>query len=175
VQLFFMDEMRYGLMSNYRRSWSKVGKRTEWKNQQEFENGYLYSAVAPLSGESFQLISFEDANSSNTKIFLERLKQEYLKKHLIVILDNAPFHKLKTLRLMEGTTLIFLPPYSPQLNPAERFFQELRKATANRIFDTLGAQEKEIEKKVLEYINDTETVKRLTGYEWIVKQYEKVF
>ena len=170
-----MDEMRYGLMSNYRRSWSKIGKRTEWKNQQEFENGYLYSAVAPLSGESFHLIGFEDANSLNTKIFLEKLKEEYPKKHLIVILDNAPFHKLKILRLFGGLTLIFLPSYSPQLNPAERFFEELRKTTANRIFETLEAHEREIEARVVEYINDTEAVKKLTGYEWIAEQYENVF
>ena len=167
--------MRYGLMSNYRRSWSKIGKRTEWKNQQEFENGYLYSAIAPLSGESFHLIGFEDANSSNTKRFLEKLKAEHPKKHLVVLLDNAPFHKLKMLRTMEELRLVFLPPYSPQLNPAERFFEELRKTTANQIFDTLGAHEKKIEKKVVEYINDTEAVKRLAGYDWIVKQYEKVF
>lgn len=170
-----MDEMRYGLMSNYRRSWSKVGKRTEWKNQQEFENGYLYSAIAPISGESFHLIGFEDANSGNTKLFLEKLKEEYPKKHLIIVLDNAPFHKLKLLRLLEGLTLVFLPPYSPQLNPAERFFEEVRKATANQIFDTLNAHEKKIEEKVIEYGNDAEAVKRLAGYDWIVKQYEKVF
>lgn len=170
-----MDEMRYGLMSNYRRSWSKVGSRTDWKNQQEFENGYLYSALAPLSGESFHRIGFEDANSSNTRVFLEKLKEEHPEKHLIVVLDNAPFHKLKLLQLLEGATLVFLPPYSPQLNPVERFFEELRKMTANKIFDTLDAHEKKIEEKVVEYGNDIEAVKRLAGYEWIVKQYEKVF
>ena len=167
--------MRYGLRSNYRRSWSKGGSRTEWKNQQEFENGYRYSAIAPPSGESFHLVGFEDANSSNTKIFLEKLKEELPEKHLVVVLDKAPFHKLKILRLLEGLSLIFLPPYSPQLNLAERFFEELRKATANRLFDTLGAQGKKIEEKVVEYSNDTEAVKRLAGYDWIVKQYVKAF
>lgn len=170
-----MDEMRYGLMSNYRRSWSRIGKRTEWKNQQEFANGYLYSAAAPISGDSFHLIGFKDANSLNTKIFLEKLKEAHPKRHLIVILDNAPFHKLKILRLMEGLTLIFLPPYSPQLNPAERFFEELRKATANQIFDTLEAHEKKIEEKVIEYGNDAKALKGLAGYDWIKKQYERVF
>jgi hypothetical protein len=77
-----MDEMRYGLMPNYRRSWSKVERRTEWKNQQEFSNGYLYSALAPISGESFHLIGFEEVNSANTKIFLEKLKEAYRNKPL---------------------------------------------------------------------------------------------
>ena len=98
---------------------------------------------------------------------MEKLKEEHPKKHLVVLLDNAPFHKLKMLRTMEELTLVFLPPYSPPLNPAERFFEELRKTTANQIFDTLGAHEKKIEKKVVEYINDTKAVKRLAGYDWI--------
>lgn len=170
-----MDEMRYGLMLNYRRSWSRIGKRTEWKNQQEFANGYLYSAIAPVSGESFHLIGFKDANSSNTKIFLKKLKEAYPTKHIVVILDNAPFHRLKIFQWMERLTLIFLPPYSPQLNPTERFFEELRKTTANRIFDTLEEHEKKIEGKIIEYGNDARAVRRLAGYDWILKQYERVF
>lgn len=165
-----MDEMRYGLMSNYRRSWSKIGKRTEWKNQQEFENGYLYSAVSPISGKSFHLIGFEDSNSANTKTFLEKLKETVPNKHLLVVLDNAPFHKLKILREIHGVSLVFLPSYSPQLNPTERFFGEVRKSTANQIFGTLEDQEKEIEKSVVGYYDDMEAVKKLAGYEWILEQ-----
>ncbi len=51
-ELFFGDEMRYGLISNFRRSWSKVGERTVIDSQQSYENRYLFSAVAPLSGDS---------------------------------------------------------------------------------------------------------------------------
>ena len=76
---------------------------------------------------------------------------------------------------MERLTLIFLPPYSPQLNPTERFFEELRKTTANRIFDTLEEHEKKIEGKIIEYGNDARAVRRLAGYDWILKQYERVF
>ena len=39
----------------------------------------------------------------------------------------------------------FLPSYSPELNPVERFFQEMRKVTANRIFENIHAQEDLIE------------------------------
>ena len=55
--------MRYGLISNYRRSWSIKGKRTELRNQMTYANRYLYSAVAPLSGKNFHLIGFSDADS----------------------------------------------------------------------------------------------------------------
>jgi len=113
-----MDEMRFGLISNYRRSWSKVGKRTVVANQQEYANRYLYSAIDPINGDNFNLIGFTDANSLSTKLFLEALKVEYKNYHLIVIWDNAPFHKKKELHTMIDLTPIFLPPYSPELTGA---------------------------------------------------------
>ena len=166
--------MRYGLISNYRRSWSEVGKRTELKNQMEYSNRYLYSAVNPISGKSFHLISFSDANGLNTKIFLEKLKKEYPNKHLLIIWDNAPFHRLKALHIMKNITILPLPSYSPQLNPAERFFGELRKSTANKTFENIDIQEKEIEKKLVDYLDNTSKVKKLCGYGWIRKQWSEL-
>jgi len=109
----FMDEMRFGLMSNYLRSWSKVGKRTVIANQQEYANRYLYSAIDPITGDNFHLIGLSDVNAMNTKIFLEKLKDEYKNYHIILIWDNAPFHRKKELHEIENLTPIFLPPYSP--------------------------------------------------------------
>ena len=77
-------------------------------------------------------------------------------------------------RTIPGLIVLFLPPYSPELNPAERFFEELRKATANRIFKTIEEQERAIERKLNELIRDTEGMKQLLGYEWITRQAERV-
>lgn len=157
--------MRYGLISNYRRSWSKKGKRTELKNQMTYFNRYLYSAIAPISGKSFHLIGFSNANGLTTKAFLEKMKEEFPNKQLLIIWDNAPFHKLKALHIMKNITIVPLPSYSPQLNPAERFFGELRKTTANQIFEDVDDQEKEINTKLIDYLDNPEKVKQLCGYE----------
>ena len=175
VELLFQDEMRYGLISNYRRSWSKVGRRTELKNQQAYSNRYLFSAVAPRTGESFHLIGCGDANGVHTKIFLEELKKDYPNTHLVIVWDGAPFHKLKALREIDGITLVPLPAYSPQLNPTERLFGELRKTTANTIFATIDEQEQAIEKKIIHYFNHPDELQRLTGYDWILEQCKEVF
>ena len=66
--------------------------------------------------------------------------------------------------------VLFLPPYSPQLNPSERFFEELRKATANMIFKTIEEQEVAIDTALNALTNDTERMKQLLGYEWILQQ-----
>ena len=125
-ELFFSDEMRYGLISNFRRSWSKVGERTLIDSQQSFDNRYLFSAVAPLSGKSFHLTGIDGFDSEAAHTFLLELKKEYPDTLVIVVWDNAPCHRPLVHREIDGLIVLFLPPYSPQLNPCERFFEELR-------------------------------------------------
>ena len=162
--------MRYGLISNFRRSWSKVGARTVIDSQQSFENRYLFSAVGPLSGKSFHLTSIAGFDSEAAHTFLRELKKEYPDTLVIVVWDNAPCHRPQVHRELPGMIVLFLPPYSPQLNPCERFFGELRKATANTIFKTIEAQEVAIDTALNTLANDTEKMKKILGYEWILQQ-----
>lgn len=162
--------MRYGLISNFRRSWSKIGERTVIDSQQSFENRYLFSAVAPLSGNSFHLSGIDGFDTEAAHVFLLELKKQHPNETVIVVWDNAPCHKPKIHREISGLIVLFLPPYSPELNPAERFFGELRKATANTLFTTIVEQQTAIEKKLCALTDDREGMKRLTGYAWILQQ-----
>lgn len=173
-ELLFGDELRYGLISNFRRSWSKVGERTIIDSQQSFENRYLFSAVSPLSGKSFHLTSIDGFDSNAAHTFLLELKKEYADKMVVLVWDNAPCHRPKIHREIPGLIILFLPPYSPELNPAERFFEELRKATANQIFKTIEEQEIAIDAKLNALTDDTEAMKQLLGYEWILEQCGRV-
>lgn len=166
--------MRYGLISNFRRSWSKVGVRTIIDSQQSFDNRYLFSAVSPLSGESFHLSRIDGFDSEAAHTFLLELKKKHPDTLVILVWDNAPCHRPKIHREIPGLIVLFLPPYSPELNPAERFFEEIRKATANQIFKTIEDQEVAIEEKLNLLADDMEGMKQLLGYEWILKQYGEV-
>jgi len=72
----------------------------------------------------------------------------------------------------------FLPAYSPELNPVERFFEELRRRIANRIFNrianrifnSLSELEEALLEVIDEYFQDKEKVHRLCGYSWIIEQ-----
>lgn len=162
--------MRYGLISNFRRSWSKIGERTVIDSQQSFDNRYLFSAVSPLSGDSFHLTSIEGFDSDAAHSFLLALKKRHAHELVILVWDNAPCHRPKIHREIEGLIVLFLPPYSPELNPTERFFEELRKATANQIFKTIGEQEVAIEAKLNSLTSDLDAMKQLLGYDWILRQ-----
>lgn len=164
--------MRFGLMSNFRRSWSPVGERAVLPQQHEYVNEYLFSAIAPLSGNSFHLI-LPSMTSDITHLFLRELKKQHPNRHVGVVWDNAPCHRRKDMREIEGLTVVHLPAYSPELNPTERFFEEMRRVTSNRIFESLEAQEELITKAVNDWSDDIERMKRLTGYEWILKQFPR--
>jgi transposase len=143
-------------------------------SQQSFENRYLFSAVSPLSGESFHLTGIDGFDSEATHVFLLELKKKHPDTLVVLVWDNAPCHRPEIHREIEGLIVLFLPPYSPQLNPAERFFEELRKSTANQIFKTIEDQEKAIDAKLNILADDVEGMKKLLGYEWILKQTERV-
>lgn len=162
--------MRYGLISNFRRSWSKVGERTIIDSQQSFDNRYLFSAVSPLSGNSFHLSGIDGFDAEAAHMFLLELKKQHADETVILVWDNAPCHKPLVHRTIPGLIVLFLPPYSPELNPVERFFEELRKATANRIFATIEEQETVIESALRALTDDTEALKQLLGYDWILTQ-----
>lgn len=139
-------------------------------HQQSFENRYLFSAVSPLSGSSFHLSGIDGFDSQVAHVFLVELKKQHPDTLTIVVWDNAPCHRPKVHREIPGLIVLFLPPYSPELNPAERFFEELRKATANTIFNTIEEQEAVIEQRVRDLADDTEGMQRLLGYAWILEQ-----
>ena len=162
--------MRYGLISNFRRSWSKIGERTVIDSQQSFENRYLFSAVSPLSGQSFHISGVDGFDTEAAHVFLRELKKQHPGKTVIVVWDNAPCHRPQVHRQVPGLIVLFLPPYAPELNPTERFFEELRKATANTIFKTIDEQEAAIEQRLNALASDTDGMRQLLGYSWIREQ-----
>ncbi|GMB10137.1 IS630 family transposase [Thermolongibacillus altinsuensis] len=97
----------------------------------------LFGGVNVQTGR-FHCMESERATAQAFLFFLIHLLQEYPNQHIVVILDNAKIHHAKMLRPFlqkhqERLTLIFLPPYSPNLNLAERIWGWLKESViANR-------------------------------------------
>ena len=98
--------------------------------------------------------------------------EQYSEYHILLVWDNAPFHRKKELHEMEGLTPIFSPSYSPQLNPVERFYGEVRKSTANRLFQNIDIQKDIIEEEVVKWMKNTDKTQKLCGYDWILEQWK---
>jgi len=108
--------------------------------QQVFKSTYLFGAFSPINGDSLQLI-LPGCTADNFQIFLDTLSTLNPEELKIVVLDNGAFHKAKRLRIPENIALIFLPPYSPELNPAEKMWAKYKRQFTNLIFDSLDKLE----------------------------------
>jgi transposase len=83
-----------------------------------------------------------------------------------LVWDSAPSHRAKLVR-QAGPPLVALPPYSPELNPAERVFEELRRAVEGRIWGTVEAKAAAVDALLQDLAHSPERVRRLAGWAWI--------
>lgn len=127
VELWYQDESRFGQKGYLTHRWQKKGIRTEVIKQQAFESTYFYGAINPLTGEHHSLL-FPTCDNYCTSLFLSSLSKTVPSDKLIVlIMDQAGWHKSQDLKIPENIKLFHLPPYSPQLNPIERLWQYIKK------------------------------------------------
>ena len=76
-------------------------------------------------------------NGDNFQIFLNELSHKNSEEFKVVVLDNGAFHKGKKLIIPNNIALLFLPPYSPELNPAELVWLNIKRKTTNKIYKTM--------------------------------------
>ena len=116
--LFVQDESRFGLFTRVARMITAKGVQPVCAYQHRFENTYLFGAFSSVNGDRL-LLELPYCNSDMFQYFLEQLSNQKPHELKILILDNVAFHKAKRLKIPDSIELIFLPPYSPELNPAE--------------------------------------------------------
>lgn len=137
ADLFFMDESRFGLHAITRRVLALPGLRPVVPFQHRFSNFYLFGAYSPISGEHFTL-ELPYCNTDCFQLWLDMFAASRKPDVFsILVLDNGAFHKARRLEIPPNTALLFLPPYSPELNGAERIWNELKRGCANLIFKKL--------------------------------------
>ena len=93
-----------------------------------YKSFYLYSAVKPISGDSFSLL-LPQVNSSCFNLFLQKMAEETNGRKIVLIMDGAGWHKSKELTIPENIEIMYLPPYSPELNPVETLWQYIKNHT----------------------------------------------
>lgn len=153
-ELFFFDESRFGTHSKIGHGWFKTGLRTPVGVKLGFENFYLYSAVNPASGEDFSMI-IPNVDTECFNSYLDEFSKYLGDRKVIFVLDGAGWHKADKLKKRSNIEFVFLPPYSPDLNPVERFWEYIKHNTIrNKLFDTLACIEEEISTFLKAITND---------------------
>ncbi len=162
------DEARFGRINDPRRCWAPAGIRPTINKQIIREYTYAYGAVSPLDGASdFLILPTMEADSMN--LFLAEVAIRRADEFILMIYDQAPSHSEGAVRLPDNMMIASLPPYSPELNPVENIWEEIReKSFPNLTFDSMDQLEDHLVEALLRLENDPLTVKSITGFQWIV-------
>ena len=161
VRIFSQDETRYGLLPVAKRRITLPGIKPIVEIDSRYESVYLYGAVEPLTGERF-FLEFSDLTSECFQCFIEQFSETFAKSLNLLVLDNGRFHQAKSLAIPDNVVLLFLPPYSPELNPIERLWQDMKVKLFTQTYKTLGDMQAKVTEILCSYC-DAATAK-LTGF-----------
>jgi hypothetical protein len=163
----FQDEGRFGLLGTPRRCWAPphirpiVGARLQRKYL------YAFAAVSPHDGVLDSLI-LPWVNAATMSLFLAEVAQRHADEFIVMVMDQAGWHIAGALAVPANMRVVFLPPYSPELNPAEHLWEALREDWfANTVFINLDAVEDTLHDGLVSLEADPQRVQTMTRFNWI--------
>jgi hypothetical protein len=172
VIFLVQDEARFGRITQPRRCWAPKGMRPCTPHQIIRQAIYAFTAVDHQYGKMISPV-FSTENTDMMNIFLEHVSNEFPDAFLVMQVDGASWHRSQQLHLPENIRLIFQPPYSPQVNPVEHIWDEIReKFFSNRIFSSLDALQDHLCTALNELSSHTGIIRSFTYFPHIYRACE---
>lgn len=166
--MWSFDEHRVGLQPVIRRIWAKKGVPTVVSINPHYEWTWVYAFVNPQKGETYWLL----LPTVNIDLFNLALKEFHKaqnpinNKIIILVVDRAGFHDGEGIEIPEGIILLFLPSYSPELQPAEKLWPLSNEAVANRTFKDLDDLEEQQIERIKKLIGQKQIISAETLFHW---------
>jgi transposase len=169
IEVWFFDEHRLGLKPILRKVWSKRGERPIAIVEHRYEWLYVYGFVEPKTGRTqWYLIPSVNIDWMNVvlKIFAaeEGVGEE---KKILLVQDRAGWHRSEKVKVPEGIIREFLPPYSPELQPAERLWLMVDEPLVNEHVGSIKELEDILSKRCCVLQEMREEIKAITNYHWL--------
>ena len=164
IRLYYQDEARFGRINTVQKCWCMRGIIPAVQQQLIREYSYLFTAVCPQTGTTCSLV-MPVANTEAMNIFLKTLAEQQHNERIILCMDKAGWHTTKQLQIPKNIIMWFLPPYSPELNPTELIWRELRsKYFNNKTFQSLEDVDNHLVYAINDYTKNLERIKSLTNF-----------
>ena len=170
VNLYFQDESRFGLMTHIGRCLTAKGVKPLVKYQHAFKNTYLYGSFSPVDGDAF-VYEIEGTTSEIFFKYLVEFSRHRPKELKLIIIDNAGFHSLKDYQIPDNIILIRIPPYTPELNPAEKVWQYIKQYYKNMVFVNLDNLKNWLHQFIKEKLNH-DTIMSITHNKFYLDNYK---
>ena len=171
------DELRVGLRGVVRRVWGRRGVPVRQPVQLTYEWRYLFVVVDGRAGRLWWGWLPQPRLSAAALAPLVGglgLGQTEL---AALVWDRAPAHRDERMRAFGpavGLALIEQPPYAPELNPAERVLEEIRRAVEGKVYATLADKMAAVEDCLVRLEADPARVQRLAGWNWIADAFQQL-
>jgi hypothetical protein len=155
-------------MVRLRKGWSPAPLRPVVANAYQRQYTYVYGAVSPKDGQFDWMLS-EKMNTVQMEAFLGQVSASHPEESIVMVVDGASSHVNKALKLPGNIRLLQLPPYSPELNPCENVWDELReKLFPNRVYASMEEVIAQLKEGVPRLAAETGKLQKLTGRAWII-------
>jgi hypothetical protein len=164
----FEDEARFGRMSDPVRCWAPSGCRPEVPTHRVREYPHVFGSVSPHKGELISRI-LPHADTAAMSLYLAEVSRRHPDEHSLMFLDRAGGHRAQALVRPENLTLDWLPAYSPQGNPQELGWRDMRRQPfGNHNYDSMDAVEDALERRLHQLESCPAPIQSPTGFDWIV-------
>ena len=171
VEVWAEDEARLGLQPITRRVWWLKGCRPRSCGRAKYEWLYVYGFARPATGASFTVV--------RPRVKAERMGEALAAfaahadpgggKVLVVVVDNAGWHRARCLAVPPNVRLHFLPPCTPELQPVEPCWALVREAVANETYARLADLRRVVRRRCRRLAGDPVTVKGAVGFHWAIQ------
>ncbi len=164
-RIFYQDEVGFATQGTLARTWGPVGEKIEIKNYGRHGRVNLIGALELGTGEFHGVLTKFRVTAQRFRRFICHMKRKMREAKIILICDNAPFHKAKWLQEWVGENskwlrLEFLPGYSPDFNPIERLWKYVKgEYLHNRCWSTQKGLKKYLEIMIEELPEKVEEIK----------------
>jgi transposase len=168
VTLWAEDEHRLGLIPILRRVWAPRGTRPTAPSDRHYQWLYVYGLVRPTTGQSWWCLLPTVSTTAMAAALAAFARDEGIDTdhRAVIVWDGAGWHTSSALVVPDGIDLVGLPPYSPELQPAERLWPLVNEAVANRGFGDLDALEAALVDRCRTLRADRPAIRALTRYDW---------
>jgi transposase len=172
INLYFEDESRFGLLTVLRRMITAKGVKPVAPFLHRFDNLYLFGAFSPITGQKY-LLEMPHCNSLTFQLFINHMSEQNPNEFKILILDNGAFHHAKCLQIPTNIALVFLPPYSPELNPAEKIWRYYKDRVSMIAYNTIEMLQEQLSQITRNL--DENIIKSICGNMFYKKTFRDVF
>ncbi|MBF0466312.1 MAG: IS630 family transposase [Nitrospirae bacterium] len=161
VIVMAQDEDLFGRINNARRAWAPPALRPKAPRQ------YVFAAICPALGKMTALI-LPYANTETMNIFLRHVSIDFQIYFMIIVVDQAAWHMSKNLVVPENIRLIPQPAHSPELNPTEHLWEEVReKYLHNTAFQSIDRLEDTLCTALNDIYNDPHRLTSMTNLPYL--------